>query len=89
LRELLGRLVRKYEGPGSAYDLDKLPRSYVAGLIGGILGFELEIELLEGKFKLGQERSEGDRDGILKHLRTAPAERSLYDLTAWFYARRP
>jgi len=89
LRELLGRLVRKYEGPGSAYDLARLPRSYVSGLIGGILGFELEIELLEGKFKLGQERSEGDKEGILKHLRAAAPEPSLYDLTASFYARRP
>lgn len=87
MRNLLTKLVRKFEGPDSAYDLAKLPHSYTSGLIAGILGFELEIELLEGKFKLGQERSEGDKEGILKHLRTAPPETSLYDLTASFYAR--
>jgi transcriptional regulator len=88
MRDLLTKLIRKFEEPNSPYDLAKLPQSYTSGLIGGILGFELEIELLEGKFKLGQERSEGDKDGILKHLRTAHPEPSLYDFTASFYARR-
>jgi transcriptional regulator len=88
MRDLLTKLIRKFEEPNSPYDLAKLPQSYTSGLIGGILGFELEIELLEGKFKLGQERSEADKEGILKHLRTAAPERSLYDLTASFYARR-
>ncbi len=87
MRDLLARLIRKFEEPNSPYDLAKLPRSYASGLIAGILGFELDIELLEGKFKLGQERSEADKEGILKHLRTAKPERSLYDLTASFYAR--
>lgn len=87
MRDLLARLIRKFEEPNSAYDLAKLPRSYTSGLIGGILGFELEIELLEGKFKLGQERSEADKEGILKHLRTAKPEPSLYDFTASFYTR--
>ncbi len=87
MRDLLARLIRKFEEPNSPYDLGKLPRSYASGLIAGILGFELDIELLEGKFKLGQERSEADKEGILKHLRAAKPERSLYDLTASFYAR--
>ena len=34
----------------------------------GISPFEMEIQALEGKFKLGQERSEGDRNGVLAHL---------------------
>ncbi len=33
-----------------------------------ILGFELPIESLEGKFKLSQNRSDGDRAGVLKEL---------------------
>ncbi len=87
MRDLLTKLIRKFEEPNSPYDLASLPRSYTSGLIGGILGFELEIELLEGKFKLGQERSEADKEGILKHLRSEKPERSLYDFTASFYAR--
>jgi len=87
MRSLLTKLIRKFEEPDSPYDLAKLPRSYTSGLIGGILGFQLEIELLEGKFKLGQERSEADKEGILKHLQTEKPERSIYDLTASYYSR--
>jgi transcriptional regulator len=87
MRSLLSKLIRKFEGADSPYDLAKLPRSYTSGLIGGILGFELEIDMLEGKFKLGQERSDADKEGILKHLQAEKPERSIYDLTASYYAR--
>ncbi|MGA2274996.1 MAG: FMN-binding negative transcriptional regulator [Bryobacteraceae bacterium] len=87
VRDLLTKLVRKFEGPASSYDFAKLPQSYTSGLMAGILAFALEIELLEGKFKLGQERSEADKESILQHLRTAQPEPSLYDFTASFYAR--
>jgi len=85
LRDLLGRLIRKFEDPASAYQLDSLPRSYTSGLIAGIIGFEMNIELVEGKFKLGQERSEADKEGILQHLRAAKPETSLHDFTEGFY----
>ncbi|HZT33120.1 MAG TPA: FMN-binding negative transcriptional regulator [Bryobacteraceae bacterium] len=88
LHHLLSKLVRKFEnGDPPAYDLNKLPESYLHGMIGGIIGFRMEIERLEGKFKLGQERSEADREGILRNLRAARPGRSLYDLTASYYAR--
>jgi predicted FMN-binding regulatory protein PaiB len=42
--------------------------------------------LVEGKFKLGQERSDGDRNGVLAHLaRGEYKEPSLYDLTETIY----
>lgn len=88
LHDLLAHLIKKFEDGGkTSYDFGALPESYVYGMIGGIIGFEMEIELLEGKFKLGQERSEADREGILRGLREARPERSAYQLTADFYAR--
>jgi predicted FMN-binding regulatory protein PaiB len=51
----------------------------------GIIGFEMEIEQLEGKFKLGQERRAVDRAGILKGLKSAKQGRSMEELTASFY----
>ena len=33
-----------------------------------ILGFTLEIESLEGKYKLSQNRSDGDRAGVLREF---------------------
>jgi transcriptional regulator len=91
-RGLLARLIKKFErAVGSdSYDFSKLPDSYVIGLMKGIAPFEMEIEALEGKFKLGQERAEGDKQGVLAHLQKAAYhERSLYDVTEAFYRLVP
>ena len=86
--ELLAKLIRKYEGVESpAYDFGKLPESYTSGLMQGIVGFEMQIERLEGKFKLGQERSEADKQSIVKHLASAKSARPIGELTAAFYER--
>jgi transcriptional regulator len=89
LHDLLARLIKKNESyVKSDYDFAKIPDDYKFGLMTGIIGFSMEIELLEGKFKLGQERSDGDRAGVLKNLQTsARHETSLHDLTASFYQR--
>jgi transcriptional regulator len=91
LHDLLAKLIDKFERyQGSGYDFSKLPDSYVSSMLGGIVGFEMQIESLEGKFKLGQERSDADKQGVLDHLRhAAPRERSLYDLSASFYKNSP
>jgi transcriptional regulator len=89
LHALLARLIDKFESyEGTDYDFSKLPESYVNGMLQGIIGFQMQIELLEGKFKLGQDRSEADRQGILKNLPKARGERSLHDLTESFYQRK-
>jgi transcriptional regulator len=89
LHAFLARLIAKFESyQGTDYDFSKLPESYVGGMLTGIIGFQMQIELLEGKFKLGQERSEADRQGILKNLQKARGERSLHDLTESFYKRK-
>jgi transcriptional regulator len=89
-RDVLARLIRRYEtSVGSDFTLDQLPRDYVDSLLPRIAPFRLEIEALEGKFKLGQERSDGDKAGVLAHLHEgAYHERSLYEVTEAFYRRR-
>jgi transcriptional regulator len=89
-RALLARLIRKFETKsGTIYDFDSLPADYVAGMMKGIAPFSMEIEGIEGKFKLGQERQAADREGVVQHLQTAkPHERTLRELTEAFYARR-
>jgi transcriptional regulator len=89
LHKLLGRLIEKFENyEGSGYDFSKLPESYVSPMLSGIVGFEMPIESLEGKFKLGQERSDADKQGLLEHLGQAKRhERSLHDFAASFYKR--
>jgi len=89
LHAFLARLIDKFEAyEGTDYDFSKLPDSYIGGMLSGIVGFEMPIERLEGKFKLGQDRTEGDRQGILNYLRKARGERSLYSLTESFYQQK-
>jgi transcriptional regulator len=88
LHDLLARLIRKFESaPG--YDFLKLPENYKYGLMAGIAGFEMEIESLEGKFKLGQERSDADKESMLRNLPGAKKERTLQEFTSNFYQRKP
>jgi len=90
LHEFLAKLIATFESryaPASTYDFGKLPDNYVYPMIGSIIGFEMKIESLEGKFKLGQERSEGDKAGILKNLRSAKQDPSMLELTTAYYER--
>jgi transcriptional regulator len=45
-----------------------LPEAYRAPLLKAIVGFEMPIERLDGKFKLGQNRSAEDQAGIKVHI---------------------
>ena len=49
-----------------------LPNEYRTELLNGIVAFELEVTKLEGKFKLSQNRTEGDRERIIKKLTENP-----------------
>lgn len=88
LHSLLASLIAKFESDKSVYDFEKLPKSYKYSLMDGIIGFEIEVQLLEGKFKLGQERSEADKANVVKNLPSLKAPRSIAEFTKDFYARR-
>jgi transcriptional regulator len=53
------------------------PASYIASLTKGIVGLEMPIERLEGKWKLSQNRSEQDRDGVARGLAELNTSESL------------
>ena len=82
-------MIAKFESyEGTSYDFARIDDTYKYGLMGGIIGFEMQIELLEGKFKLGQDRSPADRESLLKKLGNAKAPRGLREFTASFYERQ-
>ena len=87
---LLSALIRKYETAigGTSYDFSTLPMNDVLTRMKGIQPFELEIEQLEGKFKLFQERPEADKAAALPRLDTY-RERSLRAFTEHFYKTAP
>ncbi|MDP3000888.1 MAG: hypothetical protein Q8N47_25620, partial [Bryobacterales bacterium] len=82
------RLVGKFENPEkSKYDFAKLSEADKYSRMEGLIGFEMEIELLEGKFKLGQQASPADQQDLLRNLQSAAPGRSMYQFTADFYKR--
>ena len=87
---LLTTLIKKYETAigGTSYDFAALDMDDVLTRMKGIQPFELEIEALEGKFKLFQERPEPDQAAALPKLDTY-RERSLRQFTEHFYKSAP
>lgn len=57
LHELLMTLSSKYESHRPRpWKMSGLPADFVSGMFAAIVGFEIEVERLEGKFKLSQNR---------------------------------
>jgi transcriptional regulator len=57
LHDLLMRLSATYEaGNPKPWKMSELPADFVSGLLQAIVGFEIEVERLVGKFKLSQNR---------------------------------
>jgi transcriptional regulator len=46
------------------WTIEDAPASYIEAMLRGIVGFELSIESLEGKYKLSQNRNEADRVAV-------------------------
>lgn len=88
--EMLATLIDQYERGigGTSYDFRALPKADMLARAKGIQPFELEIEQLEGKFKLFQERPEPDKAAALPKLDTY-RERSLRAYTEHFYRTAP
>ncbi len=83
LAAFLEKLVAKNESyEKSQWELSKVPEAYKSGLMGGIVAVEMDIERIEGKFKLGLDAAPADREKLLAGLKTAKFDRNLYEFTA-------
>jgi transcriptional regulator len=69
-RRIVERTVDQYESSRAEPWSGELPEEYRERMLAGIVGFEMTIESIEGKFKLGQNRSLEDRRGMLAGLRS-------------------
>jgi transcriptional regulator len=69
LRGVLEELVRRYEGNrANGWRIDSVPTDFYNQLRRGIVGFEMAVTKLDGKFKLGQNRSVEDRRRTIDEL---------------------
>ena len=71
LREIVRRTVEVYEqSMPRPWSMDVVPARLVDGLLQGIVGFEIEIDRLEGKWKLNQNHPRERRERVMQALRT-------------------
>ena len=69
LYAILEALVDNHESPRDPrWDMNLLPEDYLDKMMQSIVGFEIEITRLEGKYKLSQNRSDTDQQNVIEHL---------------------
>lgn len=71
LRRLLADMVRAYESPAGGepgWSMDGQSEDFLAKMAAQVVGFEVAVERIEGKFKLNQNRPEADRQGVIAGL---------------------
>jgi transcriptional regulator len=69
LRLLLRRLSDRHEaGNPTPWRIQDLPEAYLAGMLKGIVGLDIAVTRLEGKFKLSQNRPAVDRPRVIAAL---------------------
>ncbi len=72
LRGLVERLTNKYEAARpTPWKVADAPEEFVQTLLQAVIGIELPIARLVGKWKVSQNRPEADRDGVVRGLRAA------------------
>jgi transcriptional regulator len=73
LRGLVGRLTKRFEfGQPKPWNMGDAPQEYVDERLKEIVGIEIEITRLEGKWKMSQNRPEADRESVVEGLSGSP-----------------
>jgi transcriptional regulator len=75
LRALVGRLTDHHEAAqATPWQVGDAPDEFVAQMLRAIVGIEIELSALVGKWKVSQNRSAADREGTARGLERSQAE---------------
>jgi transcriptional regulator len=75
IREQIEALTRAQEnGRAVPWHVADAPADFIASQVKGIVGIEIEIATLEGKWKVSQNRPAADREGVAAGLRALGSE---------------
>ena len=79
LSALVRRLTEKHEsGKTPRWSVDDAPGSYISGQLRAIVGMEIAITRVEAKWKLSQNRSAADAEGVATALQAGtPADQAV------------
>jgi transcriptional regulator len=64
-------------GSPGPWKVSDAPQDFIASLLNGIIGVEIPIQRLEGKWKVSQNRTEGERKGVIEGLAKLNTPESL------------
>jgi transcriptional regulator len=87
LEEHVRALTESHEaGFGTPWAVEDAPPDFIRGMLKGIVGVEIPITRLEGKWKINQNRTPSDRAGVLRGLHASgdPAGKALADLMSTY-----
>ncbi len=69
IREVVTRLTDKHEsGTDDPWEVSDAPGDYIEAQLKSIVGFEMAIVRIDGKWKMNQNRPESDRRGVIQGL---------------------
>lgn len=72
LRRVLGELTAEHErSQATPWSIDDAPADYIDKMLGAIVGIEVEIRRLTGKWKVSQNQPVANRAGVIAGLRAA------------------
>jgi transcriptional regulator len=83
LLALVTDLTQKHESSrAEPWAVSDAPADFIQGLLKAIVGFEIEIAKLEGKWKMSQNRPAADKTGVAEGLRRegGPVEHAVADI---------
>jgi transcriptional regulator len=92
LKQILKKLTHRFEkGRPQPWEFE-LPEDLLdpAALTGAIIGFQITVEKMEGKYKLSQNRSKEDREGVRQGLESQQDQGSqmMYEMMTQAEERR-
>ena len=83
LRKLVTRLTKSQESPREKpWQVTDAPADYIDTMLNAIVGIEIPVSRLQGKWKMSQNRLPQDRDGVVEGLEQRGDEASLAMLQA-------
>ena len=82
LYKLLKILIETHEAQFENQWPFQLPDEYLQKMMRGIVGFEIEITRLEGKFKMSQNRTESERENVIAALQESSDTLAVADFMA-------
>ena len=80
LYNLLKSLIHTHEAHFEKPWPFNLPDDYLQKMMHGIVGFEIEITRLEGKFKMSQNRTESERENVIAALQESSDTLTMAEL---------